>query len=375
MPRASKPDVLIALDFGGSSTKVLYRRSDSSITRLLVMEPEVAPLSETTVEQFQNQSFGVAVSEHQCWVCASGQCRAVGALAKHHFHAHAGLNSLKYERAVYKTLAAVWVVQQQLKLRPSFKVAIACLLPPGEYEDRFRLQARLGEALYQFMTPTGYLRVMVERFDCKPECGGIALMHWSMLGAQFAQKRLGFVMLGYRNASVLISNRGVFNAGKTSDLGFVRCIEQVQTRTSGYHPDQLLEAIAAAMLEDCLTPYLRLVRAAEHTERLAEARQLAAVVNQACEQYSKTLTSWLDEVLPLRSFPDLELVFCGGTADLLHHSLIEYYPSYPHSFHAGISLPDTLNAQGMGSRLVDVYGLFQMLCSSIGVTESPTVVA
>jgi hypothetical protein len=369
MPRASKPDVLIALDFGGSSTKVLYQRFGDAASNFLIMQPEVAPLTQSTVEQFQMRQFGISAPEHCSWVCANNQCHAVGSLAKNHFYAHAGLAALKYERAVYKTLAATWVIQQRLNLRPSFKAAIACLLPPGEYEDRVRLQARLGEALYHFNTPTGTLRVMLERFDCKPECGGIALMHWAKLGNRFAQQVFGFVMLGYRNASVLVADRGMFNAGKTSDLGFVRCIEKVMSQTSGYSSAQLLNAIATAAQEQSLAPYIRIAHAREDAERIEEARHLAIVVEQARAEYAHMLLSWLDEVLPLRNCPDLHLVFCGGTADLLQQDLMQYYSHYPHLFHAGITLPKVLESD-MGNRLVDVYGLFQMLCRSVGLQES-----
>ena len=58
-----------------------------------------------------------------------------------------------------------------------------------------------------------------------------------MMGNRFAQQVFGFVMLGYRNASVLVAGQGMFNAGKTSALGFVRCIEKVMAQTSGYRAE------------------------------------------------------------------------------------------------------------------------------------------
>jgi len=53
-----------------------------------------------------------------------------------------------------------------------------------------------------------------------------------MMGNRVAQQGFGFVMLGYRNASVLVADRGMFNAGKTFELGFVRCIEKVMSQTT-----------------------------------------------------------------------------------------------------------------------------------------------
>ena len=130
-----------------------------------------------------------------------------------------------------------------------------------------------------------------------------------------------------------------------------------------------MSAIATATQEQSLAPYIRIAHAREDAERLEEARHLAIVVEQARAEYAHMLLSWLDEVLPLRHCPDLHLVFCGGTADLLQQDLMQYYSHYPYLFHAGIALPKALESD-MGNRLVDVYGLFQMLCRSVGLQKS-----
>ncbi len=133
--------------------------------------------------------------------------------------------------------------------------------------------------------------------------------------------------------------------------------------------EQLLGAIATATQEQSLAPYIRIAHAREDAERIEEARHLAIVVEHACVEYAHMLLSWLDEVLPLRHCPDLQLVFCGGTADLLQQALTAHYSHYIYSFHAGITLPKALESD-MGNRLVDVYGLLQMLCRSVGLQES-----
>jgi len=44
-------------------------------------------------------------------------------------------------------------------------------------------------------------------------------------------------MIGYRNASLLVAQRGDVRPGKTSDLGFIRMVERVVARTSGLRSD------------------------------------------------------------------------------------------------------------------------------------------
>ena len=217
--RPFKPDVVIALDFGGSLTKIIYQSDDGS-PQVLTMFPEVAVTTASSGSAWTDGIPGLeSPPESRAWVEVESQRWAVGAAARQ-LYAPAGLKGVKWERAIVKTLAALWVIQQRLGLRSGFKAAITCVLPPGEFEDRHRFEERLRAALEGFETPSGTLKVTLGQsgnthFTCFPECSGVTLLY-----SQQSPPRgtIAFLMLGYRNASLLLSRNGVLGSGQTSDL-------------------------------------------------------------------------------------------------------------------------------------------------------------
>jgi hypothetical protein len=276
-------------------------------------------------------------------------------LAKQRFHANAGLSELKYERALHKTLAALWVIKEKQKLPGNFTVAIAALLPPGEYEDRSRFERVLREALADYQTPTGRMSVELLVFNCKPEGGGIYLMHNKKAGSGIKDRVCAIAMLGYRNASLLVAQRGDVAPGKMSDLGFIRMVEKVLVKTSGQTAERLTPAIVTAGSEFKAAPLMRLARSTSREGRAEEVQQMLLAIKEARPEYVRSLTSWLDENLP----PDCdELVFCGGTAAYFKKELNEYYDRLPIIWNADISIPVVLDKKGLGDRLSDVYGMF-----------------
>ena len=171
------PDLTIVLDFGGSSTKCIY--ADINLNqKLLCMEPEVISLPKSAIANYEQTKLGLAQPEDSAWVAVDEEMSyVVGYLAKSRFNGNPGLSSLKYERAFPKTLAAVWVAAQELKLGNKFNAAIAILLPAGEYESGKQLQELLIDGLKDFQTPTGKMSVNLTHFECKPEGGGVYMVH------------------------------------------------------------------------------------------------------------------------------------------------------------------------------------------------------
>ena len=162
----SSPLLILALDFGGSSTKGMYSTSIQNQTASLVMEPEVVKIS---LDSVASQILGVTEPENAAWVNYMGETFAVGYLAKNKYYANQGLKELKYERAIAKTLAFIWAVSQKLQLGQKFRLALICLLPPGEFENRDSFYKNLQAILAGFITPTGKIQVKLTEFKCLPE--------------------------------------------------------------------------------------------------------------------------------------------------------------------------------------------------------------
>lgn len=352
------PLIIVALDFGGSATKVIYVKLSGS-PYSLYMEPEVAWVPVESINSYaKNNSWntlGATDPENVAWVSVAGSTMAVGYLAASRYYANAALKELKYERGLFKTLAAVWVIKEKLKLPLQFRVAIAILLPPGEFENKKRFETLLKEALANYMTPTGLLNVELVMFKCLPEGAGVYMAHQKKVGESLKRRVCAIVMLGYRNTSLLISNRGAVESGKTSPLGFVRMVEKVVGVTSGQTLERLTPAIAAAGVEPDSRVLQKLVRSKTRENRTSEVQTLIAAIKLARLEYAATLTSWLDNALPDSAD---EIVFCGGTADYLMKELNDHYLGTQLSWNASVAIPAALDTHSLGSRLCDVYTLF-----------------
>ncbi len=373
MPRPrKKSDAMVVMDFGGYSTRVFYQSTQPNTEpKSLVMEAQLAPVSRELAQSHTEANLTTAAPENLAWVAMGEECRAVGYLAASQFNAHIGLSGLKYEDAVYKALAAIWVISRRLQLNSKFSLDLAVMLPPGEFNDGQQFFVLLSRALEHYQTPTGSLRVNLKLTQAFQEGAGICAMHCQKLGAAFSERVIAYVMVGYRNASVLVSARGVVGKGKTSDLGMIRMAELVQERTSGYDAPSLTKAIASA---DCTNlsrrHFLPLTRARHFQQRQLEADQLIEAIKLARIDYSRMLTRWLTEVMPAHVD---ELVFCGGTAEYLKPELRDYLAVYPQSWHADIQIPAPLDSHDMGIRLADVYGAFCFFSSLLPPQgETPT---
>ncbi|WP_446422441.1 ParM/StbA family protein [Coleofasciculus sp.] len=278
------------------------------------MEPEVISLPTQAIKDYEAQKIGSPVPLDSAWVSVDSDSYAVGYLARSRFNANAGLSSLKYERAFPKTLAAVWVAAQNLKLKNKFSAAIAILLPVSEYKSSDWLHELLVESLKKFNTPTGQMSVNLMAFDCKPEGCGIYMMR--QLGDDaFAvnRKTIAVVMVGYRNASVLVSERGQITIKRTSDLGFVRLVELVEGRVA-LPPStaRLTTAIAKAGEKFNRYSFLPLASSTGEEARDMEVDRLIEAAKSSRSEYSLALSSWLREVIP-RSVELDEVLLCGGT--------------------------------------------------------------
>ncbi|MEG4443438.1 hypothetical protein QUB47_24140 [Microcoleus sp. AT9_B5] len=371
--KSSIPDAILAIDFGGLSTRVFCQSSQAgSKASSFVMESQVGPVSQDIANCFTQPNLASASPENIAWVAIGNECRAVGYLAAAQFNAHIGLAGLKYSSALYKALAALWVVSRKLDLGSQFSAAISVFLPPGEFNDSKQFFELLSQYSASFETPTGKLSVTLDKTQALQEGGGIALIHNSNLGSAFKQRVTAFVMVGFRNASVIVSARGAVGKGKTSDLGMVRLVDLVQERTSNYDASRLALSIAQAGVSYNRPYFYRIARNREETAKDREVDQLIEAVKLSRFDYARMLSHWINEVLP----PDLdEIVFCGGTSEYMKPELRNQFSHYSLSWHAGITVPKTLDPDGLGCRIADVYGLFSYFKSQFEVLRQMSVAA
>ncbi|MBW4676086.1 MAG: ParM/StbA family protein [Desmonostoc geniculatum HA4340-LM1] len=354
------PDLLLAIDLGGSQTKAIASvPAKNGFPMLLCMEPEIADVSDASVQDYEKTKSGEVDPENTCWVGIGDDYYAVGFLARHKYGGNSLLKQLKEESAVPKICGVLWVLCQKLKLIGKLTVALTVLLPPSEYQDRERLEVKLKQALRRFNTPTGEMRVKLVDFNAKPEGGGIYLYHRSILGADIKNRNMAVVMLGYRNASVLVSARGAVAPGVSSTFGMSWMLDDFVRRCSGLAKEdpRLMAAIVTAGSECNPEALTKLSRRNSSVEREGEAQEMSEALKLSRDEYFRALVRWLSQEFPR----DLdEIILCGGTSEYLKPELEAHYSNVKVIWNGDVEIPPGLDTTGMGIRIADVWALYQV---------------
>ena len=371
MPRRKNPTVVLAVDFGGSSTKAFY--SVSGKIGSMMMGPEVVKIPESAIATYEAQKLGSGLPENEAWVSYDNEFYAVGYLAASQLAGISRLSELKYIHATLKVLAVLWVIaSREPELDGKFDLAISTLLPGSEFADRGKFERALKAALAQFETPVGTLEVKTIHFTCLPEGAGIYAAYRQQVGSAIFNETIAFFMLGYRNLSILISDRGSIGSGaKSCDLGMVKMLERVQERTSGLESDRLLTAIAQAGDEVEREVLWSVCRSRDVAQRSEEVDALVEAVVAARNEYIAMIQNWMGEVLPDRID---RIVFSGGTAQYLKTELEKIYPFTPLEWHGGVEVPQEYDFQHNGGhRFADVWGAFVRLAAVSEIAENREV--
>jgi hypothetical protein len=260
---------------------------------------------------------------------------------------------LKYERAYIKTLAAVWAACVELGLdkKKKIRAALGVLLPASEQESTDELKHYISSWLPKFITPTGVMSVELISYHCKPEGGGVFQAYTNSQGAALIKtKTIALVMVGYRNASILLLERGQLTKLLSSNFGFIRLVEEVTKRIS-----TVLDTagVANAIIKANHAQYWS-------TDDLEQ--KLLKAISPAREQYWLALKTWLKDNLPKKLD---EVILCGGTAHFMKQELEEHFQHSSTIWDGNLELPDELCRDELGQRMSDAYGMY--LCFEPGV--------
>lgn len=358
-------DLTIAFDPGSSLSKVFYTLKSFN-PELLLMEPEVAQVPQQSLEAYEESCIGSPEPENSAWVEYKGQYRAVGFLAQNRFYASLKLEEPKFELALYKTLAIVGAIAQKHSLANGASIRLGILLPFGEYSDRKLFCELVTEALALFRFRGSERSFSLSSFVCRPEGFGL-ISRGRKPGSSLKERTIAVVMIGYRNISVLVMNRGIISKGMTEDLGFNKLIEIVQRLVSGQKSMKLAAAICKAGSKISTKALAHLVRVGEPSLRDKELSQIKAAIATAREEYWITLSSWLLSHVPT----DIdEMIFAGGTAYYLSRELNGLFPDVEKTWcdeleeQVNRHFLTKISQNGLSFRLTDNYGLFYYICGT-----------
>ncbi|MEO0845724.1 MAG: ParM/StbA family protein [Cyanobacteria bacterium J06648_1] len=415
------PKFFVCVDPGGSQTKIIYQLTKDKKPSYLLMAPEVEEISEDNLKRYLDKESIMSNPSpvRQAYLKVNQQTFVVGYFASK-FDPEDRLQEIKYENALYKTLAAVGVIAESNQLNPKkISLQLAVLLPWNEYEDRSKFYQKLKEYLNDFAFRGKSYSVELDKFICRPEGGGLAAIHTRKKGSDWQQnKKLGILMFGHRNITALNFEYGDLR-GDSPLIGFSKFLDNVIERTSGLDRDRIAEAIFQG-LESAKSEHYENPRSASQTfypewskldaiDQLANAKDsdlraqeiknVAEAIDIATEEYWTTVSKWLNRVFP----NDLDsVVISGGASRFLEPNLerhfncehiyekneSSYYRPYsrtgkyepieterhftPMVWGAGLTqeIEEILALSGeqeavdsLSYRLVDAYGLFDLLIS------------
>lgn len=364
-----KNKILLALDPGASQTKSVYSLSSlssQSLPQLMLMESEVFRVSTVVINDLKID-YGKA--EDRVWISTkkkSKEIYALGLLAKD-FQARNQLNALKYESALYKILGIVGAIAHKHQLSNPFDLELLVLLPFNEFTSRQWLEESLKECLPTFYWCGKEVNVTLSKFQCLPEgYGGVSFLLRSF-GEQWLQnRRVAVLMFGHRNTSFLRFERGSFQEGRVSNLGFYQLLQKIVDRSAGQDVESLLPIIYRLGNDLHVdSPLVRfLLKSKEVKHRKLEAKQLVKTIVTSRQEYWRLLEDWLKSVVP-RSLH--EIIILGGGAQYFRLELSDRYSwtnihwcdNLAEEIIAQFNLSKTVEEQNiLCYRLIDIYSYF-----------------
>lgn len=356
-------ELTLAVDPGGSFLKGFFTL-ETFKPELILMEPEVAVVPLHSLESYEQSKIGSSSPENSAWIEYKGKYQAVGFLARKRFHAGLQLQRRKFELALPKVLAMVGAIAEKYDLPNGSTVRIGILLPWGEYRDRELFNALITEALANYKFRGNEKSFVLDLFICLPEGGGV-LTRGRAPGSSLKEQTVAVVMLGYRDASILLVERGEMSVGHTEPLGFAKLIDSVKSQTSGLNDQKLVAAICKAGKNVSPKALEQLVVSLDSAYKNHELSTIRAAISNAREEYWMMLCQWLKLQVP-RSAD--EVLLAGGTANFLRTELNNFFSFSQVNWcehlekQVNNSFSSQMAAKSLDYRLTDVYGLFFYLC-------------
>jgi hypothetical protein len=313
--------IYAVIDYGSSSLKFAYSQELNENPQYFMMEPEVIEIPATALDECRKK-FNTDPVGH-AFVGIEGRYYAVGELARTRFHSTMDYHEPKTNNAILRTLAAVAVAVRLCRIKAGkIRLFLCCVLPPGELLDRDILEDDLRQALKSFETPMGELGIFLKYFNCHPEGGGLLVFYLQNCG-DLSNRSVGVIMMGHRNSSCFKVKNGTYGMFHSGNLGFIRMVNKIRARTSGYKDDDITVAVATYLLgkEQDKAPLVKLLLRNTETGREKELERLIDAISSAKMEFWHSLSQWFGIELPKID----EIVFGGGVGRVFFEEIVNYF--------------------------------------------------
>ncbi|MBD2505517.1 acetate and sugar kinases/Hsc70/actin family protein [Anabaena azotica] len=346
------PRIAASFDLGGSHNRGIVQIYPEGVPIVIAMGPEIADASPDSITHSFRQ-----LRPDSTWVGIGKDYYVLGALAKEAFFGTPAIKELKIHYGLPKIAGLFWLASCQLGLglNQPVEAFTQLLLPGGEIADGVELGKTLKPLLKKGVkTPSGQLKVKLLNFSTSPEGSGIMEYRHRALGSEFDKKSIGLLMLGYRNASFLLSSKGNLAKFETTDLGMSWLVHQFVERTAvGLSKDDLRLALLLVQAQNGNQNALRSIsRKSTPTGVESDLKLFNSVLPPLIDDYCRALIRWVKNLAVLD-----EVLICGGTAEFIRAPLTQYFESVgiPIVWNGGVLLPKGLDTQGLENRIADVW--------------------
>lgn len=356
----------VALDFGGTGIKGFFTL-DAFNPELFFLEPEVSVVMRQSLDAYERSKTGSMSPFDEAWIEYKQKFYAVGFLAKQKFQGLLQLQKRKFELAVPKVLAVIGAISVKHNLPNGTLIKLGVVFPWDEYQANIEFKQIIASALLDYKFRGQSKSFVLDAFACLPEGGGV-LARGRIASASLKSQKVLVLMLGYRDASLLLTERGAMSRGITAKLGFSLMIQSIKERTSGLERNSLTNAVCKAGKNLNPKAFAFLTDSFDDEYKERELSIIRTAIKDAREEYWMMLSQWLKLEIPR----DLdEIILAGGTANFFRAELNTLFKETKINWGEQLEKQLTANyheivvAKSLQYRLTDVYGLFFYLCGTI----------
>jgi hypothetical protein len=408
--------LFLAVDCGGSQTKIIYQLSGEEAPGYLLMSPLVEEIKPEKIVTYldRRSSLGSPAPDREAYLKWQERVFVVGDLAKE-FDPEDRTSEQKYENALYKVAAAVGLIVSKLKLKlgkKKLEICLGVLIPWNEYNDRGIFETRLKALLAAFEFRGQAISCQINNILVRPEGGGIAATYIRQNGNDWLHEhKIAVLMFGHRNVTSLYFDRGKLT-GDSPLLGFTNFLDSVIQRKS-LDPELLSTAIIDTIYQaysnthksdqhhnyypDWIKyqPILDLAKAKDPELKVEEHQLINDAIKLSAKEYWEKIERWINKTIP----NDIDIIILnGGAAEFLEPDLErhfnachglgrenystkrngEYIPIENNkpmpkilwgvqiiaSIREKFNIKKVKDSHNMALRLVDCYGLFDYLIES-----------
>ncbi len=361
MEQENKVQLIVTLDLGASASKgayTIYSENDRTSNQIefMTMGSEIAKVPTSILQsaiEINSQAEDVA------WIKSKSKDNegiAIGTFAKKYACKEEQIENVKYEFAVDKCLAFVGAIAYKHGVTELPDIMFNLLIPSDEKESAEVLRKNIAAKIKSYYFKDTLVRGKITSCHINIEgTGGIL----NRIGNRASKGKIVALMLGHRNCSCLVLDRGNLSHSCIR-LGYFDYLKSIRENAIGQKFEDLEYVIPRIEKEP--EPKIRdkwlnsLIKGTRSSNQKEEKKKLETAIANSRKLHWTKIANWLDTQIPDRLD---EILILGGASGSFRKELSEYLwadLSWCEDVIEELKTIGKLNEEDL-SRYVDVFGL------------------